>query len=576
MINIHNFILNRIKTSYKATEYITKTDIPMDIWKVIQNSRVDADYSCASLIDIAKTLSITPDKILTAIIPLLESSEYKLSTSYSMLNISLTDDYINECLHNLYHNSVYYDNQKREKIIVDFSSPNIAKDLHVGHLRSTVIGDSICKLFEYNNFKVFRLNHIGDYGTNFGMLIQYLFETAPDFQINQPNIENLQEFYTKSKQKFDTDEEFKAKAYQKTILLQQKDKTIEDAWRLICDISKKSFNDIYKRLNVNIEECGESFYRDQVDDVIKELIALNLVSKDNGAHVIDLKKYGLKNLMILKSDGGYTYDTTDLAAIRYRLKVLNANKIFYVVDSGQALHFQMIFKVAELANWSNKSHSIKHINFGVVLNEEKKRMKSRNGHSIPLKTLLDNALTETNKALNEHNSYLTDDEKQIIAPKLAYGAIKYADLVNHRETNYIFSYHKMLNLNNGNTVMYQQYAHVRLKSILKKVKQIKEIYIPNKIILDTQIERKIAIMLIQLPELLDEIMKTLCPHKICTYLFKLSELTQSFCTKCRCITYDKDNNPTDVNMHRVILCILIIKIQNICFQILNIDSIDKI
>ena len=433
--------------------------------------------------------------------------------------------------------------------------------------------------------EVLRINHVGDFGTQFGMLIQHLFDVAPDFQTSPPDIADLQKFYQNSKKRFDTEPEFKESAYQKTILLQKDDPNVVAGWKLICDISRKAYNNLYKELNVTLTECGESFYKDMLADTVKELENLGLVEEQDGMKIIQLTtikkgkvvpKYTVP-LFLVKSNGGYTYDTTDLAALRYRLKDLNANEIYYVVDSGQSVHFNMVFEVGQKAGWFKDHQKAHHVGFGLVLGEDGKRMRSRDGDTIPLQELLNQGIKAAEQALSDRDTnHLSEEDMKEIVPSVAYGAIKYADLSSKYTNNYNFSFDKMLSFK-GNTVVYQLYSHVRLNGIIRNIKKYGfKIEYPDQLEIKEDDERALAIKLLQYPEIINEIGIDLFTHKLCTYLYELSDLTQKFCTHHRCIEFDVDNNPVSMNSSRAALCQMVLYVQKACFSLLNIQTLEKI
>ena len=332
------------------------------------------------------------------------------------------------------------------RVVVDFSSPNIAKEMHVGHLRSTIIGESICRLLEWVGHDVLRLNHMGDWGTQFGMLIAHLEDEFPDYLTVSPPISDLQMFYKSAKVRFDEEENFKKRAYELVVKLQRYDPPVYKAWQLICDVSKRDFDSIYERLDVSIIPRGESFYQELMDETVEELKRSNLLIEEEGRLVMFVPGEDVP-LTIVKSDGGYTYDTSDMAAIRHRIKVENAEWLIYVVDSGQSLHFNTFFAAAKLAGWYDPYQiKCKHVAFGVVLGEDKKKFKSRSGSTIKLSSLLDEGLQRALDTLIEkgRDKELTPDELKAAQEAIAYGCIKYADLSHNYIHDYVFSYDRML------------------------------------------------------------------------------------------------------------------------------------
>lgn len=463
-----------------------------------------------------------------------------------------------------------------ETILIDFSSPNIAKNLHVGHLRSTIIGDTICNLFELFNAKVLRINHIGDFGTHFGMLINYMYLKYPDFKTNTPNIESLHTFYKNAKKLFDENADFKQESLNKVVLLQKGDNDIVNAWNLICNISKKSYNDIYSRLNIKITDVGESFYKDLIPDVIEELKNKNILIEDKGAYVV--KNETIKHpLVVVKKDGGYTYGATDITAIKYRLLNLKVKHIYYVVGQAQDKHLEHVFCIAKRAGWLT-NQIVKHIPFGLVLDEHGKVMKSRYHDTIPLKSLLDESIIQTEKKIMNNKSSLSKQELNDVIHKVGYGAIKYADLSVKRISDYKFSYEKMLSLK-GNTILYLMYSYIRFKSIIKKANimldEIKEIN------LNTIHEKKLCVHILNYKNIINKVKKDFMINNLCQYAYELATLTAKMASNVRCINYKKINNEftneiESINTSYLYLCYKVILIMEQIFKILNIKTIDKI
>lgn len=349
---------------------------------------------------------------------------------------------------------------KRERIVVDFSSPNIAKEMHVGHLRSTIIGESICRILEFLNHDVLRINHLGDWGTQFGMLIAHLQDEFPNFKTESPPISDLQAFYKESKKLFDEDEAFKKRAYACVVQLQSGNPDYVAAWKLICEVSRQEFQKIYDRLNVSIIDRGESFYNSRMHIVVKELKELNLLEEDEGRLIMwsSEKQEGIP-LTIVKSDGGYTYDTSDMATIKNRVQEEKGDRFIYVTDVGQYGHFVLIEACAKRAGILRSDQKLDHVGFGVVLGEDKKKFKTRSGDTIKLIDLLDEGLKRALDKLVEkgRDKVLTPEELKQAQEAVAYGCIKYADLSHNRINDYIFSFDKMLD-DKGNTAVYLLYA----------------------------------------------------------------------------------------------------------------------
>lgn len=368
--------------------------------------------------------------------------------------------------------------EQPQRVIVDFSSPNIAKEMHVGHLRSTIIGDSIARILEFRGHEVLRLNHVGDWGTQFGMLITYLREVCPAALTTSDAVElgDLVAFYRQAKQRFDQDTQFQEAARQEVVNLQSGDPESRKAWFLLCEQSRREFQEIYDRLGICLTERGESFYNPYLADVVADLDHLGLLTEDQGAQCVFLAGFSNRDgnplpLIVQKSDGGYNYATTDLAAIRYRVTQDHADRLIYVTDAGQANHFAQVFQVAKRAGWLPETVDVVHVPFGLVQGEDGKKLKTRSGETVRLKDLLDEAGSrarfDLDIRLKDEERQETEEFIQHVSDVVGMSAVKYADLSQNRTSDYVFSYDKMLALQ-GNTAPYLLYAYVRVQGISRK------------------------------------------------------------------------------------------------------------
>jgi arginyl-tRNA synthetase len=500
------------------------------------------------------------------------------------INIDITPEHLSHQIQKLIltQSPIFeVDSTQRKKILVDFSSPNIAKDMHVGHLRSTIIGDSIATLYEVQGHKVLRVNHIGDFGLPFGMLIQHFLESYPNHNFNdlyevKLSISDLQEFYVASKKRFDAEHEFQKQSYQRVVDLQTGEALVTGAWQMIKKISEASYNDIYSRLGIKLTETGESFYQKFIPSLVAELKDKGLLELEEGRQIIRVPGFEVP-LTVVKSDGSATYDTTDLAAIRYRLLDLDQDEVYYVVDSGQGLHFDLVFKVAHMAGWVKPHQKIRHIGFGVVLGLDGKKLKSRDGNTIKLVDLLNEGQQKAQEVLDEKfasgngQSKLSSDQ---IRDSVAYGSIKYADLSTERTGTYLFSFDKMLSFK-GNTGAYQLYEYVRICAILRKAGVTSEEITSHvgELILTEPSELAVCRMLAQFPEVIAKTAETLLFHQLCTYLYDLSTAFSSFHTQCRCLEFN-GSEVTKINYSRLLICLATQKIFTSCFQILGLNPIE--
>ncbi|KAM3712290.1 hypothetical protein ACB098_01G171800 [Castanea mollissima] len=461
------------------------------------------------------------------------------------------------------------------RAVVDFSSPNIAKEMHVGHLRSTIIGDTIARMLEFSRVEVLRRNHVGDWGTQFGMLIEFLFEKFSNWEdANEAAIGDLQEFYKESKKRFDSDPDFKERAQKAVVRLQGGEQKYRKAWTQICEISRNEFNRVYQRLGVQLEEKGESFYNPYIPSVLEELTSKNLVEDSQGARVIFLEGFNIP-LIVVKSDGGYNYASTDLAAIWYRLNEEKAEWMIYVTDVGQQQHFDMVFKAAKRAGWlstdDNAYPKASHVGFGLVLGDDKKRFRTRSSEVVRLADLLDEAKSRCKTTLIERGKgdEWTEEELEQTAEAIGYGAVKYADLKSNRLTNYTFSFDQMLN-DKGNTAVYLQYAHARICSIIRKSgKDIEELKSMGAIVLDHADERALGLHLLQFSEVVEEACTNLLPNVLCEYLYNLSEFFTTFYSNCQVVGSAEETS-------RLLLCEATATVMRKCFYLLGIVPVYKI
>ncbi|HEY9646348.1 MAG TPA: arginine--tRNA ligase [Chroococcidiopsis sp.] len=431
-----------------------------------------------------------------------------------------------------------------KRAIVDYPSPNIAKEMHVGHLRPSVIGDCIARILEFLGYDVLRISHLGDWGTPFGMLIAYLTEAYPEALSSGNNLElgDLASFYRAAKKRFDEDEAFQDKARLAVVALQAGDEATLKAWRIVCDLSNRTNQAIFDLIGLSpLTLRGESFYNPLLPDVIDELRRLGLLVEDAGAQCVFLEGFTNKEgkplpLIVQKSGGGYNYATTDLAAIRYRVTVDQVQRVIYPVGAEQSNHFAQIFQVGRRAGWITPEVEFVHAPLGNVLGEDGKKLKSRSGDAARLVDLLDDAIAYARKdletRLNEEGRTETEEFIANSARVVGISAIKYADLSQNRTSSYIFSYDKMLALQ-GNTAPYMLYAYVRVQGISRKGSIDFEALGDDSVIqLQDEAELTLAKHILQFDENLVAIDADLLPNRLCQYLFELSQKFNVFYDRC--------------------------------------------
>jgi arginyl-tRNA synthetase len=477
-------------------------------------------------------------------------------------------------------------------VIVDFSSPNIAKEMHVGHLRSTIIGESLARLLEFRGHPVLRLNHVGDWGTQFGMLITHLKQVAPAALATADAVDlgDLVAFYRQAKARFDDDEAFQGASREEVVKLQGGDPLSLKAWGLLCEQSRREFQKIYDRLAIRLCERGESFYNPFLAAVVDDLEAAGLLVTDAGARCVFLEGMSGKEgkslpLIVQKSDGGYNYATTDLAAIRYRLAPPpegdGAQRIIYVTDAGQSNHFAGVFQVARRAGWLPAGASLEHVPFGLVQGEDGKKLKTRAGDTVRLRDLLDEAVeraeADLRRRLAEEGRQEDEAFIQHAATTVGLAAVKYADLSQNRITNYQFSFDRMLALQ-GNTAPYLLYAVVRIAGIARKGGALAgpagegggAAGFPDPLLFSEPQEWALARELLRFDEIVAEVERELLPNRLCAYLFELSQSFNRFYDQVPVLKAEEPARGS-----RLALCRLTADTLRLGLGLLGIDTLER-
>lgn len=433
-----------------------------------------------------------------------------------------------------------------QTVVVDYSSPNLAKEMHVGHLRSTIIGDSVVRTLEFLGHKVIRQNHVGDWGTQFGMLLAYMEELrAANGEQAQLELSDLETFYRAAKLRFDESAEFATRARQLVVALQSGDEYCNKLWREFNDISLSHCHEVYERLGVSLTRAdvhGESAYNADLEQVVKDLDTQGLLTESNGAKVVFQEAFRTKEgeplpVIIQKADGGYLYATTDLAAMRYRSSVLKADRVLYFVDLRQALHFQQVFSLAKLAKFVREDMSLEHLGFGTMNGEDGRPFKTRTGGVVKLVDLLDEANTRALELVRSKNPDMDEATLAEIARVVGISAVKYADLSKNRTSDYIFSFEQMLSFE-GNTAPYLLYAYTRVAGIFKRATDV-DLSLA-KIVLDHEKEKDLGNKLAQFGEILSRVIDKGQPHVLCGYLYELAGAFSSFYEACPVLAADND------------------------------------
>ena len=458
---------------------------------------------------------------------------------------------------------VHSDGATDAAVVVDFSSPNIAKEMHVGHLRSTIIGDSLARVLEFRGHRVLRLNHVGDWGTQFGMLITHLKQVAPETLSTADAVDlgDLVAFYRQAKKRFDEDDAFQTTSREEVVKLQGGDPVSLKAWGLLCDQSRREFQAIYDRLDIRLSERGESFYNPYLASVLSGLKEAGLLVTDDGAECVFLEGVNGKDgkplpVIVRKSDGGFNYATTDLAAIRYRFAHNpdgdGARRVIYVTDAGQANHFAGVFQVAKRANWIPEEGRLEHVPFGLVQGEDGKKLKTRSGDTVRLRDLLDEAVEraegDLRRRLEEEGRTEDDAFIQHVAGTVGLAAVKYADLSQNRITNYQFSFDRMLALQ-GNTAPYLLYAVVRIAGIARKGGDL-DVSTAQLQFSEPQ-EWSLVRELLKFDAVIAEVEEELLPNRLCSYLFELSQVFNRFYDQVPVLKAEADSLASRLSLCRL-------------------------
>ena len=462
-----------------------------------------------------------------------------------------------------------------EIVVIDYSAPNVAKEMHVGHLRSTVIGDALVRMCEAVGHRVIRENHIGDWGTPFGMLIEHLIDLGEVDAARELSVGDLDGFYKQARAKFEASPEFQERARQRVVQLQGGDADTLRLWKLLVAESARYFATVYEKLGVKLTHAdlrGESVYNDLLASVVTRLRDAKLLVTDDGAEVVFPAGFTNRDnaplpLIIRKQDGGYNYATTDLACVIDRVERLQATLMLYVVGTPQAQHLSMIETVAKDAGWLRESTRMAHVAFGSVLGSDRKMLKSRTGDSVKLVELLDEAVQRAEASIAEKNPELSPAERQKVARMIGIGAVKYADLSSDRIKDYVFDWERMLSFD-GNTAPYLQYAHARICSIFRRAGTSRDAARQTTPVLSHPSERALALWLLQYDSAVWDALERYSPHRLCTYLYELSSRYTSFYEQCSVLKAESEV----MRDSRLALCDLTARILADGLQMLGIDA----
>ncbi|QCI25456.1 arginine--tRNA ligase [Buchnera aphidicola (Sitobion avenae)] len=509
---------------------------------VILNKKITlGHYQLNNLIKISNMLNIKPYEMFkTIIVNIKKKSMYK-SITFSQpgfINIFIDENWISEQLEKIFFSSRLGINYVKspKNIVIDYSSPNIAKEMHIGHLRSTIIGDVTARILDFLGHNVIRANHIGDWGTQFGMLIAYLENKK--LENYNLSLMQLEKCYCKAKKKYDADQLFAEKSREYVVKLQNGDQYCRSIWKKLVSITMLENYNIYKKLNVTLKEShtmGESVYNKMLPDIIRDLKNKKIATKKNGAIIVFLQEFKNRSgepmgVVIQKKDKGFLYSTTDIACFKYRYQELHADRIIYYTDSRQHQHLIQTWTIAKKANYISQDFLLEHHTFGMILSKNKRPFKTRDGNTIKLSALLDEATERAIYLIKNKKPNLPKKKWIPLAKVIGISAVKYADLSKNRSTNYIFDWDEMLNFE-GNTAPYIQYAYTRIISILKK-SIIPVNKLTEKILLKKESEINLAIKILEFEEIIVSISEKGTPHILCKYLYQLATIFSNFYEKC--------------------------------------------
>jgi len=561
-----------------AAAFGAVADAPCD--PVVRPSeRADAQVNGA--LSLAKSLGMSPRDVATKALDALgDLSDMIESTEVAgpgFINVTFTTSFLaRELVAAMQHDRLgVRAAADPHTFVIDYSAPNVAKEMHVGHLRSTVIGDALVRALSFVGNTVVRENHIGDWGTPFGMLIEHLIDLGEENAAHELGVGDLDGFYKQARQKFEESDSFKDRARQRVVMLQSGDDDTMRLWKTLVLESTRYFNKVYSQLGVLLTDddlMGESAYNDLLLTVVQRLSDGGLLEISDGAEVVFAEGFTNRDneplpLIIRKGDGGYNYATTDLACVIDRVERLGAQSLLYVVGAPQAQHLQMVEAVARNAGWLPEGFIMNHVSFGSVLGADRKMLKSRSGETVKLAALLDEAVERADAAIAEKNPAMSSEERDVVARMIGIGAVKYSDLSTDRVKDYIFDWERMLSFD-GNTAPYLQYAHARICSIFRRAgvsrDQVRNV-VPS---LDDPREKALAMRLLRFDAAVWEMVDTLSPHKLCTYVFDVATDFTAFYEHCSVLKAETD----DLRMSRLALCDATARVIEQALNLLGIDA----
>ncbi|MGL6333009.1 arginine--tRNA ligase [Proteus mirabilis] len=575
-MNIQAFLSEKISMAMSAA------GAPADSEPLVrQSAKVQfGDYQANGVMGAAKKMGIPPRQLAEKILEHLDITDIADKVEIAgpgFINIFLSPVWVaQQAEFALADEHLNITKVTPETIVIDYSSPNVAKQMHVGHLRSTIIGDASARTLSFLGHNVIRANHLGDWGTQFGMLIAYL-EKKQNENAADMALADLEEFYREAKKCYDEDEVFAERARNYVVRLQGGDEYCRTMWRKLVDITMQQNQLTYQRLNVTLTEddiMGESLYNPMLPGIVADLKAKGLAVESEGATVVFLDEYKNKEgepmgVIIQKKDGGYLYTTTDIACAKYRHEQLHANRVLYYIDSRQHQHLMQAWTIVRKAGYIPDSMSLEHHMFGMMLGKDGRPFKTRSGGTVRLTDLLDEAHERALTLIREKNPDMDEEELNNIARVVGIGAVKYADLSKNKTTDYIFDWDLMLSFE-GNTAPYMQYAYTRVASIFKRA-EIDESALTQPISLTQPHEKQLALRLVQFDETITQVAREGTPHVMCAYLYDLAQSFSGFYENCPILSAEDDN----VRQSRLKLARLTARTLKQGLETLGIETVDR-
>jgi len=550
--------------------------------QVRQSAKVQfGDYQANGVMAVAKKLGMAPRQLAEQVLSHLDLSGIANKVEIAgpgFINIFLDPAFLAENVSSaLKSERLGVAQPQAQTVVVDYSAPNVAKEMHVGHLRSTIIGDAAVRTLEFLGHKVIRANHVGDWGTQFGMLIAYL-EKQQQENAGEMALADLEGFYREAKKHYDEDETFAERARSYVVKLQGGDEYFREMWRKLVDITMSQNQLTYNRLNVTLtrdDVMGESLYNPMLPGIVADLKAKGLAVESEGATVVFLDEYKNKEgepmgVIIQKKDGGYLYTTTDIACAKYRYENLHAERVLYYIDSRQHQHLMQAWTIVRKAGYVPDSVPLEHHMFGMMLGKDGKPFKTRAGGTVKLADLLDEALERARRLVAEKNPDMPTDELEKLANAVGIGAVKYADLSKNRTTDYIFDWDNMLAFE-GNTAPYMQYAYTRVLSVFRKADIDESALAAAPVVITEEREAQLAARLLQFEETLTVVAREGTPHVMCSYLYDLAGLFSGFYEHCPILSAESE----ETRNSRLKLALLTAKTLKLGLDTLGIETVER-